>query len=180
MGRSVKGGSFSGTDEIPNIPLDGKYNSGSRETPRNVPLNEQPPLNANPLYKRAAGGQVPRTAGIDTVSTMLSGGEFVMNASASSRIGPEKLNQMNSGATQTSNVDSEVLNEKLISKLDELIEASKNKAGSVTVNVSSDGSSQTSSSKDQTEQDKNLSEKIKNSVLQVIAQEKRMGGMLAR
>jgi hypothetical protein len=111
---------------------------------------------------------------------MLSGGEFVMNASASSRIGPEKLNQMNSGATQTSNVDSEVLNEKLISKLDELIEASKNKAGSVTVNVSSDGSSQTSSSKDQTEQDKNLSEKIKNSVLQVIAQEKRMGGMLAR
>ena len=130
--------------------------------------------------KRATGGQVPRTAGIDTVSTMLSGGEFVMNASASSRIGPEKLNQMNSGATQTSNVDSEVLNEKLISKLDELIEASKNKAGSVTVNVSSDGSSQTSSSKDQTEQDKNLSEKIKNSVLQVIAQEKRMGGMLAR
>ena len=140
--------------------------------------SDEPPY--IPLQRRATGGQVPRTAGIDTVSTMLSGGEFVMNASATSRIGPEKLNQMNSGATQTSNVDSEALNEKLISKLDELIEASKTKAGSVTVNVSSDGSSQTSSSKDQTEQDKNLSEKIKNSVLQVIAQEKRMGGMLAR
>ena len=130
--------------------------------------------------KFATGGQIPAAGGIDTVPAMLSGGEFVMNAAATQRIGSSNLNAMNSGS---SNTDSKDLNDKLISKLDELITASKESSKGVTVNVTSDGRGNTQESTEgqgSSDQDKNLSRKIKAAVVSVLQEEKRLGGVLRR
>jgi TP901 family phage tail tape measure protein len=129
---------------------------------------------------RATGGQIPQTAGIDTVPAMLSGGEFIMNAAATQRIGQSNLNALNSGATTTG--ESSETNDKLLLKIDELIKITKESGKAVTVNVSSSGKE---SSPDQAqssgqEQDKNLSRKIKAAVVQVLQEEKRLGGVLRR
>ena len=131
-------------------------------------------------FKNATGGLIPSAGGIDTVPAMLSGGEFIMNAAATQRIGPSNLNAMNSGS---SNTDSKDLNDKLISKLDELITASKESSKGVTVNVTSDGRGNTQESTEgqsSSDQDKNLSRKIKAAVVSVLQEEKRLGGVLRR
>jgi hypothetical protein len=127
---------------------------------------------------RATGGSIPSMSGIDTVPAMLSGGEFIMNAGATQRIGAGNLNAMNSGAT-SSNTDSKDLNDKLLAKLDELITASKEGGKSVTVNVASNGKEDTKA-EGASEQDKNLSRKIKAAVVRVLEEEKRLGGVLRR
>jgi TP901 family phage tail tape measure protein len=134
--------------------------------------------NYSVLPKKATGGSIPQRSGIDTVPTMLSGGEFIMNAGAAQRIGPANLNAMNSGTSDTGK-DSKELNDKLISKLDELIAASKESGKGVTVNVASNGKEETKS-EGSSEQDKNLSRKIKEAVIKVIQEEKRLGGVLRR
>ena len=130
---------------------------------------------------RATGGSIPQTSGIDTVPAMLSGGEFIMNAGATQRIGASNLNAMNSGAsTETS---SSAINDQLISKLDELIKITKESSKPVTVNVSSQqgqtgGDNQGEENK--SEKDQNLSRKIKAAVIAVLQEEKRLGGVLRR
>jgi TP901 family phage tail tape measure protein len=131
--------------------------------------------------KRATGGVIPQTSGIDTVPAMLSGGEFIMNAGATQRIGASNLNAMNSGAsTETS---SSAINDQLISKLDELIKITKESSKPVTVNVSSQ-QGQTGGDKqgeeNKSEKDQNLSRKIKAAVIAVLQEEKRLGGVLRR
>jgi TP901 family phage tail tape measure protein len=134
-----------------------------------------------PFVSRATGGRIPQTAGIDTVPAMLSGGEFIMNAGATQRIGASSLNAMNSGAsTETS---SSAINDQLISKLDELIKITKESSKPVTVNVSSQqgqagGDNQGEENK--SEKDQNLSRKIKAAVIAVLQEEKRLGGVLRR
>jgi hypothetical protein len=100
---------------------------------------------------------------------MLSGGEFVMNAAATQRIGKGNLDALNSGAGGGS--------EDVVSKLDELISVSDN-AGETVINitVNSDGSSD--SQGDAGEQQTSLATKIKDVVKQVIDDEKRLGGSL--
>ncbi len=130
---------------------------------------------------RATGGSIPQTSGIDTVPAMLSGGEFIMNAGATQRIGASNLNAMNSGAsTETS---SSAINDQLINKIDELIRVTKESSKPVTVNVSSQqgqsgGDNQGEENK--SEKDQNLSRKIKAAVVQVLQEEKRLGGVLRR
>jgi hypothetical protein len=131
-----------------------------------------------PPLGKATGGSIPSMSGIDTVPAMLSGGEFIMNAGATQRIGAGNLNAMNSGAT-SSNTDSKDLNDKLLAKLDELITASKEGGKSVTVNVASNGKEDTKA-EGASEQDKNLSRKIKAAVVRVLEEEKRLGGVLRR
>ena len=135
-----------------------------------------------PFVPRATGGRIPQTAGIDTVPAMLSGGEFIMNAGATQRIGASNLNAMNSGAS--TETDSSAINDKLISKLDELIKITKESSKPVTVNVSSQqgqtGGGKEEEGKDQSEKDQNLSRKIKAAVVQVLQEEKRLGGVLRR
>jgi TP901 family phage tail tape measure protein len=134
-----------------------------------------------PFVSRATGGRIPQTAGIDTVPAMLSGGEFIMNAGATQRIGASNLNAMNSGAsTETS---SSAINDQLINKLDELIKITKESSKPVTVNVSSQqgqtgGDNQGEENK--SEKDQNLSRKIKAAVIAVLQEEKRLGGVLRR
>jgi hypothetical protein len=134
------------------------------------------------IKQLATGGSVPQTSGIDTVPTMLSGGEFIMNAGAAQRIGPANLNAMNSGMPE-STADSKDLNSKLIAKLDELIKTTKeNKA--VNVNVTSpngkENSTSDQSSKSTSEKDTNLQTKIKAAVLTILRDEQRLGGSLRR
>jgi len=111
---------------------------------------------------------------------LLSGGEFVMNAAATQRIGANNLNAMNSGSSD-SNSDSKGMNDKLLAKLDELIATSKENGKGVTVNVASDGKESSSSGEASTsDSDANLSRKIKSAVIRVIQEEKRLGGVLRR
>ena len=130
---------------------------------------------------RATGGMIPPTSGIDTVSTMLTGGEFVMNRAAAQNIGAGNLQSLNSGAKSLPTEEkSEELNDRLISKLDELIEAS-GAAGNITINVEggSGKSSETSDGKS-AEGKQQLARQIRDAVLKVIQEEKRLGGQLRR
>jgi hypothetical protein len=117
----------------------------------------------------ATGGSIPYAAGVDTIPSMLSGGEFVMNAAATQRIGRGNLNALNSGGGGGSG--------DVVSKLDELISVSDNSGETViNITVNSDGSSNSEGSGD--DQQNSLAMKIKDVVKQVIDDEKRLGGSL--
>ena len=119
--------------------------------------------------KKATGGSIPYTSGVDTVPTMLSGGEFVMNAAATQRIGRGNLNALNSGAGGGSG--------EVVGKLDELIAVSDNSGETViNITVNSDGTSNSQGNGD--DQQNSLATKIKDVVRQVIDDEKRLGGSL--
>lgn len=121
------------------------------------------------LRKRATGGSIPYAAGVDTIPSMLSGGEFVMNAAATQRIGRGNLDALNSGGGGGSG--------DVVSKLDELISVSDNSGETViNITVNSDGSSNSEGSGD--DQQNSLAMKIKDVVKQVIDDEKRLGGSL--
>tara|TARA_Y100001972_G_scaffold117519_1_gene156629 strand:- start:6490 stop:6876 length:387 start_codon:yes stop_codon:yes gene_type:complete len=120
-------------------------------------------------FKRATGGAIPFAAGIDTVPTMLSGGEFVMNAAATQRVGRGTLSSINSGGGGN--------NGAVIGKLDELISVSENQGETViNITVNSDGTSNESGNGD--EGQTNLAVRIRDVVKQVIDDEKRLGGSL--
>jgi hypothetical protein len=130
--------------------------------------------------KNATGGMIPSTSGIDTVPAMLSGGEFVMNRSAVQGIGASNLQSMNSGGTSiTSEETSKELNEKLLAKLDELIGASGS-TGNITINVAPSGQTSQENSQDPSASRQQLARQIKDAVLQIINDEKRIGGTLRR
>jgi TP901 family phage tail tape measure protein len=119
--------------------------------------------------KKATGGSIPYTSGVDTVPTMLSGGEFVMNAAATQRIGRGNLNALNSGGGGGSG--------DVVGKLDELISVSDNSGETIiNITVNSDGSSNSQGNGD--DQQNSLATKIKDVVRQVIDDEKRLGGSL--
>jgi TP901 family phage tail tape measure protein len=126
--------------------------------------------------KKATGGRVRDAAGIDSVPTMLSGGEFVVNSAAANRIGQSSLDRINSGdVSETSDSN----NTELIEKVDELIKATKESSGEINITVNSDGSESNSSNGVSDEDEKlNLAQMIKSQVLMVINDEKRMGGRL--
>jgi hypothetical protein len=133
-----------------------------------------------PPIPRATGGMIPSTSGIDTVPAMLSGGEFVMNRSAVQEIGASSLQSMNSGGTSiTSEETSKKLNEQLLAKLDELIKASGS-TGDITINVAPSGQTTQETSQDPSAGRQQLARQIKDAVLQVINDEKRIGGTLRR
>jgi hypothetical protein len=134
-----------------------------------------------PLF-RATGGMIPSTSGIDTVPAMLSGGEFIMNRSAVQNIGAGNLQSMNSG-TQSVLTDeaSKEMNEKLLSKLDELIEVSSG-GGDITINVSGSGNETTTgaNNQDASSMKQQLAREVKDAVLKVLDEQKRLGGRLRR
>jgi len=102
-----------------------------------------------------------------------------MNAAATKRIGPSTLNQMNSaggdaGSTLNSNTE-------LLAKLDELISASKDSARNVNVSVNNGSYSEekkTDNTSSNSPSDAVLSKKIKDAVVKVLMEEKRIGGVL--
>jgi len=148
---------------------------GKGSAPRGIPVNPDG-TDMNFLqrlmlpFKRATGGAIPYAAGIDTVPTMLSGGEFIMNAAATQRVGRGTLSSINSGGGGGGNGE-------VIGRLDELISVSEN-SGETTINitVNSDGSS--SEGGNGSEEETNLATRIRDVVKQVIDDEKRLGGSL--
>ena len=155
-----------------------------------VPLNAMPVmsdtgkravLNAGNGRRYATGGAIPSTSGVDTIPTMLSGGEFIMNRAASQNIGAGNLQSLNAGASSLPTEEkTEELNDKLIAKLDELIEASSG-GGNITINVES-ATGKTSEQGGDSENEKRvqMARLIKDMVLKVIQDEKRLGGALRR
>lgn len=138
----------------------------------------------NPLLPklRASGGPVGGNGYGDNVPAMLSGGEFVMNRKAAKNLGLANLSAANSGQSiGLSEEKSEELNEKLLSKLDELVEK-MSAQNNVTVNVSMDknGQPSTSESGQQNEDQKNMNRRIKDAVVQILQEEKRLGGVLRK
>jgi TP901 family phage tail tape measure protein len=129
---------------------------------------------------RATGGLIPNTSGTDTTQAMLSGGEFIMNRAATQNIGVGALQSLNAGGGQNSTESAD----KIVSKLDELIAAIKeNMSGNISVNVNSNAASEketadSSSSGNNSESNNMLKKKIKAAVMEVIQQEKRLGGSL--
>ena len=136
----------------------------------------------------ATGGYVGDRAGIDNVSALLSGGEFVLNRAATERVGPESLQQINSGGD--SSLGGEKLDQ-LVEKMEELIDATKQNAGEINISVtggsgeggsgSSGGgkeSTETSGEIEQNQLRQEMAQQIKSKVLEVIREEKRLGGSL--
>jgi len=130
---------------------------------------------------RASGGLISGGSNIrDDVPAMLTGGEFVLNNRATQRIGVQNLNQLNNGQSVGGEGASSEMTQALISKLDELIQATQNSSSeNVVVNVSSNeagGQNQENTAG----AEKELHKKIRQAVLDVIAQEKRLGGSLEK
>jgi hypothetical protein len=141
-------------------------------------------LAGGPPPNRATGGLISERPGIDTIPTMLSGGEFVMNRAAAQNIGAGPLQAMNAGASSMITEEKSVeLNDKLIKKLDELVGASSESKGNVSININStDGRTTSSSQTNDGSPDsrQKLAQNIKDVVLKVIQDEKRLGGQLRR
>lgn len=144
--------------------------------------------NARSDERYATGGYVGDRAGIDNVSALLSGGEFVLNRAATERVGPESLQQINSGGD--SSLGGEKLDQ-LVEKMEELIDATKQNAGEINISVtggsgeggsgSSGGgkeSTETSGEIEQNQLRQEMAQQIKSKVLEVIREEKRLGGSL--
>jgi TP901 family phage tail tape measure protein len=123
--------------------------------------------------KKATGGSVPYSAGIDSVPTMLSGGEFVMNAGAAQRLGAGNLAALNAGA----GIGGGGGDGAIVGKLDELNETIASSNTEINITVNSDGTENTNSS-NAPEQQRSLAVRIKDVVRQVIEDEKRLGGSL--
>jgi hypothetical protein len=134
------------------------------------------------IKTKAVGGSISETAGIDTIPTMLSGGEFVMNRAAAQNIGLGNLQAMNAGASKPMSEEaSKDLNNKLISKFDELIGTTEKSTGSITINVDGSSGKSSENSSGQTQgANQQLSRQIRDAVLKVIQEEKRLGGQLRR
>jgi TP901 family phage tail tape measure protein len=132
------------------------------------------------MRRYANGGPIFGGSGVrDDVPAMLTGGEFVLNNRATRKLGVQNLNRLNAGETNTGEGDSSAVTESLISKLDELIQATRESAGdNVVVNVSSNEAQAKTENTNGNE--KELQRKIKQAVLDVIAQEKRLGGSLTK
>lgn len=131
--------------------------------------------------RHAAGGYIAGSSGSgDNVPSMLSDGEFVISKQAASQVGYNKLNQLNSGNTKSDSSDL------IATKLDELL-SKLNAVGTVNITVNGSGSGSGNDTKD-TNRDKMagssdsdqkvLAQKIKLAVIQVLSDEKRLGGML--
>lgn len=114
----------------------------------------------------------------DTRQAMLSKDEFVLNSSASKNLGDKALYALNNGSMPSGESDDSAI----LAKLDELIQkTSGSNSVSVTVNAGKDGE-QSSSEGDGNANEKNrmLADKIKTTVLQIMRDEKRPGGILTK
>ena len=128
-------------------------------------------------YKRAAGGMIYGGSGVrDDVPAMLTGGEFVLNNRATRKLGVQNLSRLNSGEVGGED-RSGAVTEALLVKLDELIQATRETSSeNVVVNVSTTNTGEVNENGGGNERD--LQRKIRAAVLEVIAQEKRLGGSL--
>ena len=129
----------------------------------------------------ATGGLVPPAAGMDTVNAMLTGSKFVMNPQATNTVGAGNLTALNAGASSFVTEDTaEDLNQRLIDKLDEVVESASSGVGDINITVNSNGQGDTQTNEQGEGGNKNLARQIRDAVVNVIEQEKRLGGSLRR
>jgi TP901 family phage tail tape measure protein len=138
--------------------------------------DNQGPIKYDMPTRKAAGGTVQGNGMGDNVPAMLNGGEFVMSKQAAQKIGYNNLQQMNSNP-QNSGSD---ITSRIEAKLEELFDKVSG-VGTINISVTSDGKggkkdSEESSNQDQ--QNKELARKMKEVVLNVLRDEKRLGGLL--
>jgi hypothetical protein len=130
------------------------------------------------MVRKAAGGTIQGNGMGDNVPAMLNGGEFVMSRQASQRIGYGNLQQMNS--SNAGAADSEGIASRLETKLEELIEKVTG-VGTINITVTSDGKggrNESENSNNQDQQNKEMARRMKEVVLGVLRDEKRLGGLL--
>jgi hypothetical protein len=129
-------------------------------------------------WKKASGGYIPGQGAHDDVPAMLTGGEFVMSKQASSNIGLGNLQRMNSTGKTSSDSGSGVA-DRIEAKLEELFEKVTG-VGSIEINIDSSGKENSSSREDtgKDAQSRELARKVKDVVLNVLREEKRLGGIL--
>jgi hypothetical protein len=124
---------------------------------------------------KAAGGSVVGNGMGDNVPTMLNGGEFIISKQAAQNIGPNKLQQLNS--TGKTGEDS---SKAITDKLDELVEKLST-VGTLNITINSDSNGKQTEKQDGGNQDqktREMARKIKEVVLGILKDEKRLGGML--
>jgi len=174
---SATGSGFTGF-EFGGVRHGGLFNftgSGGNPLPSQIPSrnpNQTQILRAG-YVGHAGGGYVSPTAGIDTVPSMLSGGEFVMNAAATESIGRDNLTSLNSGGGNGGN-------DAIVARLDELIDVTDGSGESViNITINSDGS-ETQDDQGADEQQQNLAERIRDVVRATIEEEQRLGGSLTQ
>lgn len=129
--------------------------------------------------KRYNSGGIASGAG-DTVPAMLSPKEGVINEAGMRKIGDKGLYALNNGLNPNSNSDLEA---KIISKLDELINKTVGSSNiNVTVNTGSSSDNSGNDKQDKQGNDQNnqrqLAQRIKETVVSVIREEQRPGGLL--
>ena len=124
---------------------------------------------------KATGGAIPYTAGVDTVPTMLSGGEFVMNAAATQRVGRGNLASLNSGAGGDGGTSA------IVDAINDLgNDISGTGETSINITVNSDGTTQEDGGAGANDEQRTLATRIRDVVRQTIDEEKRLGGSLRR
>jgi hypothetical protein len=136
--------------------------------------------NANPLkyswqQPKAAGGIVNGNGMGDNVPTMLNGGEFIISKQAAQNIGTNKLQQLN-----TTGKDGTDSSEVIAAKLDELVEK-LSAVGTLNITINSDSNGKETEKQEggnQDQQTREMARKIKEVVLNILKDEKRLGGML--
>jgi TP901 family phage tail tape measure protein len=129
----------------------------------------------NSYVRRNSGGAISGSG--DSVPVMASKGEFMLNSSAAKKIGYSNLYAMNNGAIPSGSSDNSAI---VVAKLDELIEKTVG-ASNVTVNVTISKDGETSSSQEGGDQNnKQLAEKLRGAVVQIMQAEQRPGGVLSK
>ena len=128
-----------------------------------------------------SGGEISGTPGIDQIPTMLSEGEYVINARAARQIGMPTLERINAGKFNQGGLVGDSTEKNL-----ENSSSNPTNNINITVNVSSDNSTKENSSQDQNNSEpqqkkksaEDLSKRIKQEVITVIKEENRPGGLL--
>jgi hypothetical protein len=134
---------------------------------------------AIPVVRRAAGGYVAGNGMGDNVPAMLNGGEFVVSKQAAQKTGYGNLQKLNSTGEISGNTGE--MASRIEAKLEELVEKIAG-VGTINISVNSDGKGEKTENQNsdsrQDQQNKELARRIKEVVLTVLKDERRLGGML--
>ena len=177
---------------------DSSFDYGSYSPPRVIPVGRmdyEQPFNHDSWAARleldaaardagirfAAGGFVRGNGMGDNVPALLNGGEFVISKQAAEKVGYGNLQRLNSGNDIQQSSDSSAIS-RLEIKLDEIFDKVAG-VGTININVSNDpqnsNSNQSSNISESNEKEnRELARKVKEAVLVVLREEKRLGGML--
>ena len=104
-----------------------------------------------------------------------------MNQQATNTVGAGNLTALNAGASSFVTEDvAQDLNQRLIDKLDEVVESADSGVGDINITVNSNGQQGTQTDEQGGGANQNMARQIRDAVVNIIEQEKRLGGSLRR